>query len=182
MSFRLRFPRREIEHWASRYRIDDRERQIEADIAPNVKKNGVFTRDQFLTICRWKTARTQRQCRENDEAFIRALTNAALTAQHERIRIEALTLLRGVNWPTASVLLHFGHADPYPILDFRALRSVGVDAPPNYEFEFWWRYVAFCRRVASDAGVSMRKLDRALWQRSWEQSKDKANVQAKSRR
>lgn len=41
-----------------------------------------------------------------------------------------LTTINGVSWPMASVLLHFGHADRYPILDFRALWSLEVDTPP----------------------------------------------------
>ena len=37
--------------------------------------------------------------------------------------------LSGVRWPTASVLLHFGHRDRYPILDYRALEALGVPSP-----------------------------------------------------
>lgn len=69
-----------------------------------------------------------------------------------------------MNWPTASVLLHFGARDPYPILDFRALWSLGVKAPTSYDFELWWEYTCCCRKLARKSGVSMRILDRALWQ------------------
>jgi hypothetical protein len=73
-----------------------------------------------------------------------------------------------VSWPTASVLLHFGRADPYPILDFRALQSLGVEQPSQYTFDFWWAYVQACRRLADKHGVDMRTFDRALWQWSAE--------------
>ena len=44
--------------------------------------------------------------------------------------------------PTASVPLHLAHRDPQPILDFRALWSLGVDKQPSYySFELWERYV-----------------------------------------
>ena len=56
----------------------------------------------------------------------------------------------------------------YPILDFRALWSVGVKAPLKYSFDFWWRYTVFFRRLATRAGVRMRTLDKALWQYSKE--------------
>jgi hypothetical protein len=37
------------------------------------------------------------------------------------MRTKVVTLLNGVRWPTASAILHFCHADPYPVLDVRAL-------------------------------------------------------------
>jgi hypothetical protein len=75
-----------------------------------------------------------------------------------------------VAFPTASVLLHFAHRDRFPILDFRALWSLGIDEPPTaYTFEFWSAYTRECRSLAEAAEVSMRTLDRALWQYSKEQ-------------
>ena len=86
----------------------------------------------------------------------------------ERLRIGALRCLSGVEWPTASVLLHLAHKEHYPILDFRALWSLGFDKPPAYTFDFWKKYVQTCRRLAKQQGVDMRTLDRALWQYSKE--------------
>ena len=101
---------------------------------------------------------------EEPEEFIRDVTGTALSTNNERLRIEVLTLLSGVNWPTASVLLHFGHTEPYPILDFRALWSLGLQPPSQYNFEFWWAHTQFCRKLATRCKVSMRTLDQALWQ------------------
>lgn len=84
------------------------------------------------------------------------------------MRIEVLTLLCGVGWPMASVILHFGYENQYPILDFRALWSLGVDAPNSYTFQIWEPYTHFTRELADKAGVSMRELDRALSQYSKE--------------
>src|SRR5437773_881772 len=76
--------------------------------------------------------------------------------------------LDGVDWPTASVLLHFCDRQPYPVLDFRALWSLGISHPPTYTFEFWWAYASFTRQLAASSGESMRTVDRALWQYSKE--------------
>ena len=73
-----------------------------------------------------------------------------------------------MSWPTASVILHFGIPERYPILDVRALWSLGVDTPPTYTFDFWLAYAQHCRTFAEAAAVSMRTLDRALWQYSAE--------------
>ncbi len=77
---------------------------------------------------------------------------------------EILTLLRGVIWPTASVLLYFGSKDTYPILDIRALSTLQASVPKQYHFSFWWSYTEYCRTLAETAGVRMPMLDRALWQ------------------
>ncbi|MBI4851367.1 MAG: hypothetical protein HY819_06015 [Acidobacteria bacterium] len=36
----------------------------------------------------------------------------------------------------------------------------------QYSFSFWWDYVLFCREIAERNSISMRVLDRALWQYS----------------
>ena len=117
-------------------------------------------------VAKWKSARSAPRVLRNSEDYVREVTGFALTARDERARIEALTVLDGVLWPTASVVLHLFHADPYPILDFRALWSVSEKVPVQYTFPFWLRYVHFCRKLAEHHGVGMRVLDRALWQYS----------------
>lgn len=147
-------------------------------IAPAVRARGYATIEELEEICRWKSPRSAGRCRHNSSDFVRTVTTVALSTHCERLRIEALTLLDGVGWPTASVLLHFGAADPsrrgegrYPIIDFRALDSLQSAPPLAYDFEFWWRYVIFCRDLSRRWNIDMRTLDRALWQHSKERSR-----------
>jgi hypothetical protein len=164
--FTLRFDISEIPSWAAQYPSDYDDR-VEKLISPQVRKRHYFMPDEFIEICRWKTPRSQPRVKSNPEDFIKEVTRTALTTSNERLRIEVLTLLNGVSWPTASVLLHFGYDNIYPILDFRALWSLGVEASlVNYSFDFWWEYSQYCRNLARQAGVSMRVLDWALWQYS----------------
>jgi hypothetical protein len=101
----------------------------------------------------------------NTEAAVVKATQSALYVHDQPARVRALTALQGVGLPSASILLHFAHRDPYPILDERALWSLGVDPPPAYySYELWWHYTRTCRALADEAGVSMRTLHRALWQ------------------
>lgn len=78
-----------------------------------------------------------------------------------------------VRWPTASVLLHFGHRDRYPILDYRALEALGVTETVNYTVPFWRSYVAACRKIDDQTGFGMRIIDRAMWQWSKERSQER---------
>ena len=165
--FRLRFPLSEVLYWASRYAYAD-DAEVEA-IGDRARERGWFTRDEFLSVAHWKTPRSRTRCEENDASTVKDRTQRALSTPDERQRIEALTQLHGVAYPTASVYLHLAHRDPYPIIDYRALWSLGVESAPDpYSFTFWWAYAQACRSLANDAGVRMRTFDRALWQFSKE--------------
>ena len=168
--FHLRFPERDIPKWSARYDYTPAP-VIEEQIVPHVRQTGYLTKPDFLTICRWKTPRSQPRCASNPSEFIEEVSRVALSTVDERLRIEIWTLLSGVNWPTASTLLFWLHKDEYPILDFRALWSVGYAKPPRYDFAFWSAYVKFCRKLARKSGVSVRALDQALWQYSSEKQK-----------
>ncbi|MGE3752779.1 MAG: hypothetical protein AB7I45_01340 [Planctomycetota bacterium] len=131
-----------------------------------------MTKGDLLAVALWKSKRrAKRDVPRNEEGFVRDVTRIALSCSHERLRIDVLRVLHGVEWPTASVILHLCHEDPYPILDFRALWSASAPETTSYTFLFWEAYTAFCRGVAQGAGVSMRQLDRAMWQYSKEHQK-----------
>lgn len=134
----------------------------------SVNCRGHLTRSELERVAYWKAPRSAGHASKNTEDYVREITGFAFAAKCERARVESLTLLDGVSWPTATVILHFFHSDPYPILDFRALWSVSLEVPNQYNFGFWWTYVEFCREAARTGGVDMRILDRALWQYSKE--------------
>jgi hypothetical protein len=161
--FSLRFDIELIPVWAKRYDVSY-DTLILEQIVPKVKARKFYNREEFLAVCRWKAPRPRRTVEDNDGDYIQAVTHTALTTPNARLRIQVLTLMRGVSWPTASVLLHFGHAQPYPILDYRALWTLRREVPKRYTFRFWQAYVAYCRELVQQAGVSMRTLNRALWQ------------------
>jgi hypothetical protein len=166
--FKPRFPASKLKSLTQRYPADYDD-EIESVIAPTVRERGYFTKPEFERICHWKTPRSQRKVASNPAEYIEAVTRTALSTGSEQLHIEVLTLLSGVSWPTASVILHFCHREPYPILDVRALWSLGVDAGKvTYNFELWWEYTQVCRGLAKSTGLSMRELDRALWQYSKE--------------
>jgi len=71
------------------------------------------------------------------------------------------------------VILHFGYDNLYPILDYRTLWSLREKMLPVCTFGFWDSYTKFCRDLANQQGVSMRVLDRALWQYSKENQLEK---------
>ena len=165
--FTLRFPPADVPHWAARYDTPG-DAAIADELAPAARARGHLTHDELLALGRWKSPRIGPRLAANDPGYVEAVTAAALATPSERLRLAVLTLLSGVAWPMASVILHWCHAEPYPILDFRAVWSVGLNQLPAYDFPFWQAYTACCREVAGGVGVSMRVVDRALWQYSKE--------------
>jgi hypothetical protein len=57
----------------------------------------------------------------NSASLVKELTGFSFSAKNEASRLGTLTLLEGVHFPTASVILHFCLDQSYPILDVRAL-------------------------------------------------------------
>lgn len=130
---------------------------------------GFYRRADFLLVVRWKSARALPQARQNSARAITSATRAAFGTEDEAARLAHLLSLRGVGVPIASALLHCAFPSLYPILDYRAVEALGEPKRrTSYTAAFWLSYVERCRRLAADAGVSMRELDKALWQDSRE--------------
>jgi hypothetical protein len=135
------------------------------------RERGHFTRAEFLLICEWKTTRSRGKVTANGESKVVAATHHAFAAADETARMEALLTLDGVGVPTASALLFFAFPADYPILDYRALESLGQ--PTNrttYSVSYWLRYLEACRTLAAEAKIPIRMLDKALWQASTERN------------
>jgi hypothetical protein len=160
----LRFSPAEITHWADLYSYSRPDRHRTERLRPAALLQRHISRDQLLQVCRWKSPRAAPKAELNDDPYVKEITAISFCARNERVRIEVLTLLSGVSWPIASTILHFCVSADYPILDVRALWSLGVDKPSCYRFQRWDQYAKSCRQIALEAGVSIRTLDKALWQ------------------
>jgi len=178
--FSLRFSQDELRTWARRYSYTQGSNDDThvLQIGARSRVAGYYTRDDFLEVCEWKTrGRPRRHYQKNSEEHVRKVTANALlnTDEEKRLWTHVAPGLRGVQMPTASVLLHLAAGDPsspaaaaksYPIIDFRALWSLNWEKPRRDTFGFWWAYVEACRRLAVQCGLSIRDLDRALWEYS----------------
>ena len=164
--FELRFPPEEIEPLARRFGAADDPSILAAGAAARAR--GRYTRPEFLAVCAWKTVRSRPQVARNDDGAVADVTRRALAAGDEGERMQALLELQGVGVPTASTLLYCAFPADYPILDVRALESLGQPPRSGYTVEYWLGYLDACRELARRHGVSLRTLDKALWQYSKE--------------
>jgi hypothetical protein len=169
-TFELQFGIDEIEVLAARFPALDGDARLH-EVGVAVLTRGYYTREEFIEVCAWKTVRSRPKVSRNTEAAVVQATGAAIAAEDEAARMAALLELDGVGVPTASTLLYCAFPDDYPILDVRALESLGVKPRSQYPLSFWLGYLDACRELAQRAGVSLRTLDRALWQHSKERSR-----------
>jgi hypothetical protein len=166
--FVLQLDPAEIDALALRFGSEENEAVLRTGAAARTR--GHYTRSEFLTVCEWKSPRSRPRVQANDARAVRMTTARALSpAVPEQTRMEALLSLQGVGVPTASTLLHFAFPEAYPILDVRAVHALGERSRSTYAVAFWLAYLETCRELAARYGVSLRTLDKALWQWSKEQ-------------
>lgn len=106
---------------------------------------------------------------QNSAAEVKAASRIALAqGTEDRERMRALRGLAGVDWATASVLLHLAYPELYPIWDVRALQALGVNGRFTPSYTRWLEYVTSYRDLVGRASVDGRTLDKGLWQWSVE--------------
>ena len=167
-AFELQFPAAEIQSLALRFPGQDDPGLRVTGAA--VLARGYYTRGEFIRVCRWKTPRSAPKVAANSARAVRRATGSALTTEDEQARMQALLGLQGVGVPTASTLLYCVWPERYPILDVRALESLGAKPRSVYPVGFWLEYLAACRALSARYDVDLRTLDKALWQHSKERS------------
>lgn len=132
---------------------------------------GDYSRDNLQVIYKWKAKdRGRSRLKHNSDAEIKDALRLAVMAKEPRSAIAVLKGIYGVDTPVASAIATAIKPDSYTIIDFRALKSLGTSAL-SPSIPFYLKYLAFCINLAADWGMSLRDLDRALWQWSSDQSK-----------
>lgn len=159
----------ELRALASRYGYADDSEVVAA--GARAGQRGWYEREEFDTVYRWKSPRSFGKTASLDDEQIANATRTAFEQSDEEGRMDALLTLDGVGVPVASTLLAFAFLGDYPILDWRALESLGYTRQrTQYPTPFWLEYLQACREVAQRCGLDLRTLDKALWQLSRERN------------
>lgn len=166
--FRLQFDPACISELAGRYDAVEDEPALAAGARI---RNGCYTAENLGIIFKWKTRnRGVSRLQKNDPAEIADALKLAVMATTERSAVAVLRGLSGVDTPVASAILTAINPERYTIIDFRALESLGVDSPDR-SLPFYLCYLRYCWAAAKEHRISLRTLDRALWQWSFEDTK-----------
>jgi hypothetical protein len=166
-TFVLQFSADDVSALAGRFSYPKDDRQC-LTAGSRARERGHYNLDELLLVCEWKTGRSKSLVARNSEEDVEFVTGEAFTVADEETRMSTLRWLWGVDVPTASALLFFAFPNDYPIIDVRALESLGQKKPRYYSSKFWVEYLDACRRLAKELDLPIRTLDKALWQASVE--------------
>lgn len=134
--------------------------------------DGDFSRQNLTVIFDWKTQkRGKSRLRRNSDQEIADVLAMASRAQTPRAAIGVLLALYGVDTPVASAVMTALRPTEFTIIDFRALEALGNFSKCR-SLPFYLSYLDFCRGLALEWRMPLRKLDHALW--GWSEKRSKA--------
>ena len=149
--------------------MSETERTLLSVTSPNIAGRGFLLYEEFLKICEWKSVRTKPLVRLNSEAAVLELSKIAFSCS-EPLRIQILTILKGVSVPTASAILTIWRPDQFTVYDFRVLSALNKLKHPILDKEAvsgaqdsYYQYLDTAKLLAHDLNVSLRNLDKCLW-------------------
>ena len=126
----LRFDIGDIGEIARRYQYPLSETELLA-LKPRINDRGYMTKEELAEVAYWKAPRSARHVKRNAEEYVVEVTRFAFGTAGERAKIQSLTMLDGVLWPTASVILHLFHREPYPnVIDLTGWFVARVESFP----------------------------------------------------
>jgi hypothetical protein len=109
---------------------------------------------------------------KNSNVEIADALSLALLAKTDRASVAVLSGLNGVQIPVASAILAAVDPARFTIIDFRALEALSIVGQQYITIDFYLAYLVECRNIARENRVTLRTLDRALWQWSKEKGRD----------
>jgi len=163
-----------VYHWAAEYDKhfnESKEAQVEKQLRQWLAQQPepkYLDKEHFVKLGWWKARRQMENYKANDRNLVEEATRLAYEATNERIKLHILKVLKGVQVPVASTILHFLQPDSFPIFDIhvrKSLKKAGRwDGDVNDASDEAWRdYVVLMRDLSEHLGVSLRELDKALW-------------------
>lgn len=151
-----------VQRWSELYPTE-KDRPLFEQVGPAVVARGYYSRDDFLAVGRWKSARSLSYLERNSDNDIKDVTRMALAAP-ERLRYRILGVLHGVGEKMASALLTVPYPEQFTVADYRAIETLRAHGELDGQPSDYVAYLRLCRELASRVGTDLRTLDRALWQ------------------
>lgn len=166
----------DVVEFAAKYEKDG---DIAALAAGEAIRGGDFSRTHLQAIFRWKTGnRGKSRLDNNADPEIEDALRLAVGAETPRSAIAVLVGLHGVDTPVASAIMAVTHPEAHTVLDFRALEALG-NPTLDRSLRFYLTYLSYCSELAKEWGMTLRDLDRGLWQ--WSKDRSEARRSATKR-
>ncbi|MBO6515222.1 MAG: hypothetical protein JJ975_01550 [Bacteroidia bacterium] len=151
-----------IDYFIDQYTV---EKQL-YKLGPKWLKRGWLEKEDFLTICLWKSRRPKKLYIANAALEIKNCTRAAFSEKDELLKLNHLTKLSGVSVPTASAILSVTNPQDYPIIDERCIQSLNKLGCITWETitpNRWLDYISIVRTIAKAYGKTAREVEMGLF-------------------
>lgn len=142
-------------------------------IGPAIAGRGYMTKDEFLKMVRWKSARALPLAKHNSHQMVETVSRRVFAASTDDSKVEILCELSGVGVRMASAILTIVYPQLYGVVDVRAWRALSdlglIDEEKANRNKSYFStndfvlYLHVIRRLAVENGISPREIDKALW-------------------
>lgn len=131
--------------------------------------DGSWTTEDIEWIVRWKSPRVMGYFSKNDPDTVRERVEDTLATRRIRQKMNHLTSLDGVGVRVASAILTFMDPTQFTVMDRRAWQALvemgylpeGFATDPDVDA--YLVYLGVCWALSNEHDVSLRTLNRALW-------------------
>lgn len=129
-------------------------------------KKGWLSRDEFISICLWKSRRPKQLYNKNSTSRIKSITRKAFNESDEKQRMTLLVSLSGVSVPTASAILSVTDPKNYPVIDIRCVESLQELKLVKWNaitVTSWLKYLDIVRRISKRNNKTARQVEKGLF-------------------
>jgi hypothetical protein len=155
--------------------------QRERELGARFRKNKALTCKDLAAIIEWKfkdepekKARSLELIARNEETTVNRVSSQALSIPgcEDGYRMNCLTLLEGISPVLASVILAFFDPKEYCILDTYTWKASLGNPPPNMQTtQNYLKLLAVIRKTAAKQNLDVRVIDKALFKKGFDESK-----------
>jgi len=139
-----------------------------------IRKPFFLTKEDFEEILEWKLGgqywRSEKIRKKNTGELIELITKTAFEITHEdkdfetELRINTLTLLKGVGIPVASSILALCVPEKYAVIDYRNWEQLFGERKTSYTIKNYLDYLKEIKKLSEKFGFTCQEIDSAIWQ------------------
>ncbi|MFH1971027.1 MAG: hypothetical protein ABIJ05_01430, partial [Patescibacteria group bacterium] len=174
----------EILEWLDKYNKEDKHLDLENQLEERIRTQGFLTKEDLTQLIEWKYRDERRRLflkwnEDNEDLEIKDITKNAINSKDEKEKIKLLCKIRGVGIPLASCILALYNPEKYCIFDIHIYdeifntdhknRPKYFSSNPKYYLELLEKL----RKLSEEYSLSIRDIEKALFKKNCEESKDK---------
>ncbi|MEK6835505.1 MAG: hypothetical protein AABX55_00580 [Nanoarchaeota archaeon] len=168
-------------NWIKRYEEMDNDfsSKCEKEVGLRIRSNKFLTKNDLKKIVKWKFQSLPGRkklflsyANKLDENELKKVSSMAFKEKDELKKLEYLLKFKGIGISTASVILTFYDPKNYGVFDIHVWRELFGKEPKNFsKIDNYLKLLGNLRERSKRYGLDVRKIEKALFQKNFEESK-----------